>query len=156
MKARDQLKQFEVLLVEDNPGDVRLIEEILKESGTHIRLNIVRDGVEAMAFLHREEPYAHAAAPDIIVLDLNLPRKNGHEVIAEVKADRILKRIPVIVFTGSEVEEDISKAYDLHVNCCIIKPFNLDRFIYVVRQMQDFWLNVTKLPGKRSTRVRER
>jgi two-component system, chemotaxis family, response regulator Rcp1 len=151
MKARDPSTPLEILLVDDNPGDVRLIEEILKESGMPIRLNVVRDGVEAMAFLRQEGPYAHVATPNLIVLDLNLPRKNGHEVIAEVKEDRGLKRIPVVVLTGSEAEEDINRAYDLHANCCIIKPFNLDQFIRVVRQMQDFWLNVAKFPGKRGT-----
>lgn len=151
MKARDPSTPLEILLVEDNPGDVRLIEEIMKESGMPIRLNVVRDGVEAMAFLRQEGPYTHVATPNLIVLDLNLPRKNGHEVIAEVKEDLGLRRIPVVVLTGSEAEEDINRAYDLHANCCIIKPFNLDQFIRVVRQMQEFLLTVAKLPGERGT-----
>lgn len=137
----------EFLLVEDNPGDVRLTQEALKESKLRNNLSVVGDGVEAMAFLRREGKYADAARPDLIFLDLNLPRKSGREVLAEIKADPVLKRIPVVVITSSEAEQDILATYDLHVNCYVNKPVDLDQFIKVVRSVSTFWLTIVKLPS---------
>src|SRR4051812_14499039 len=117
---------IEVLLVEDNPGDVRLTQETLKESKLRIKLHVAEDGVEALAFLRRQPPYANAVRPDVIVLDLNLPRKSGHEVLAEIKNDPSLRLIPVVVLTTSKAEEDIVRSYDLHANCFISKPLDLD------------------------------
>ncbi len=136
------MKQIEILLVEDNPGDVRLTREALHEAKIHNTLNVVKDGVEAMAYLRREESFTEATTPDLILLDLNLPRKDGREVLAEIKADETLRRIPVVILTTSEAEEDILKAYDLHANCYITKPVDLDQFIEVVRSIDDFWLTV--------------
>jgi CheY-like chemotaxis protein len=139
---------IEVLLVEDNPGEVRLILEALKEGKVCNRLNVVRDGVEAMAYLRREGQHAAAARPDLILLDLNLPRKDGRQVLAEIKQDPDLRRIPVVVLTTSDAELDVLKSYDLHANCYITKPVNLERFITVVRSIEDFWLTVVRLPSK--------
>jgi two-component system, chemotaxis family, response regulator Rcp1 len=138
----------EFLLVEDNPGDVRLTREALTESKLANHLSVVNDGVEAMAFLRREGKYADAPRPDLILLDLNLPRKSGREVLAEIKADASLKRIPVVVITSSEAEQDILATYNLHVNCYVTKPVDLDQFIKVVRSIQTFWLTIVKLPGE--------
>ncbi len=135
-----------ILLVEDNPGDVRLTREALKESKLRNELVVVGDGVEAMAFLRREGRYANAICPDIILLDLNLPRKDGREVLAEIKADPKLRQIPVVVLTSSAAERDIVSAYGLHANCYITKPVDLDQFIAVVKSVQDFWFVVVKLP----------
>jgi chemotaxis family two-component system response regulator Rcp1 len=137
---------IEVLLVEDNPGDVRLTREALKEGKTHVRLSVVHDGEEALAFLRRQGPHAAAPRPDLILLDLNLPRKGGREVLAAVKADCQLRRIPVVVLTSSQAEQDILASYDLNANCYITKPVDLDQFIGVVRSIEDFWLTVVKLP----------
>ena len=123
----------EFLLVEDNPGDVRLTREALSESKLRNNLSVVVDGVEAMAFLRREGAYANAPRPDLIMLDLNLPKKSGREVLAEIKADESLRRIPVVVITSSEAEQDIFATYNLHVNCYVTKPVDLDQFIKVVR-----------------------
>ncbi|MFP2960686.1 response regulator [Myxococcus sp. 1LA] len=139
---------IEILLVEDNPGDVRLTIEALKEGKVHNRLSVARDGVEALAFLRREGVHAGAPRPDLILLDLNLPRKDGREVLAEIKVDRALRRIPVVVLTTSKAEEDILRTYDLHANCYIAKPVDLDQFISVVRSIDDFWLSVVRLPPK--------
>lgn len=138
----------EFLLVEDNPGDVRLTCEALTESKVKNNLNIVGDGMEAMAFLHREGKYADAPRPDVILLDLNLPKKNGLEVLAEIKADATLKRIPVVIITSSEAEQDILKTYDLHVNCYVNKPVDLEQFIKVVQSIETFWLTIVKLPSE--------
>jgi CheY-like chemotaxis protein len=137
----------EFLLVEDNPGDVRLTQEALKESKLRNNLSVVGDGVEAMAFLRQEGKYAGAPRPDLIFLDLNLPRKSGREVLAEIKADASLRRIPVVVITSSEAEQDILATYDLHVNCYVNKPVDLDQFIKVVRSVSTFWLTIVKLPS---------
>ncbi len=137
---------IEILLVEDSAGDVRLTKEVLDEASVHNTLQVVQDGVEAMAFLRREGVYADAPAPDLILLDLNLPRKTGHEVLAEIKQDPALKRIPVVVLTTSVAERDILEAYGLHANCYITKPIDLDRFIHVVKSIEDFWLTIVKLP----------
>jgi two-component system response regulator len=138
-------KPFEILMVEDNPGDVRLIREALKDPQVVSNLNVVEDGVEALAFLYREGKYANAPRPDLILLDLNLPKKNGHEVLAEVKADENLRRIPVVVLSVSQAEEDIRKAYSLHANCYTTKPTDLDQFIKVVKSIEEFWLTIVKL-----------
>ena len=140
-------RRVEILLVEDNPGDVRLTQEALKEAKVHNNLSVVGDGVEAMAFLHREGSYATVPRPDIVLLDLNLPRKDGREVLAEVKADPDLRRIPVVILTTSKVEEDILKTYDLHANCFITKPVDFDQFIKVVQSIEGFWLSIVQLPG---------
>lgn len=137
---------IEILLVEDNPGDVRLTEEALKEGKVVNRLNVVQDGVEALAYLRKEGEYASAETPDLILLDLNLPKKDGREVLAEVKEDPDLRMIPVVVLTTSRDEQDILKSYDLHANCYITKPVDFEQFIGVVRAIEDFWLSVVKLP----------
>ena len=140
-------KPIEILLVEDNPGDVRLTEEALKENKVSNNLHIASDGVEAMAFLCREAVYSDAPRPDLILLDLNLPKKDGREVLAEIKSDKNLRQIPVVVLTTSQAEEDISKAYDLHANCYVTKPVDLEKFITVVRSIEDFWVTIVKLPS---------
>ena len=140
-------REIEILLVEDNPGDVRLTIEALKEGKLHNHLSVVGDGDEAMALLRREGKYANAPRPDLILLDLNLPRKNGREVLKEIKGDDDLKRIPVVILTTSKAEQDILMAYDLHANCYITKPVDLDRFIEVVKSTESFWLSVVTLPG---------
>jgi len=137
---------IEILLVEDNPGDVRLTEEALKIGKILNRLSVVNDGVEALAFLRREGKYANAPRPDLIMLDLNLPKKDGREVLAEVKSDDDLKRIPVVVLTISKAEEDILKTYNLHANCYVTKPVDLNQFLTVVKAVEDFWLTIVKLP----------
>lgn len=135
-----------ILLVEDNPGDVRLTREALKEGKILNDLSVVGDGVEALAFLRREDGYAGAERPDLILLDLNLPKKDGREVLEEIKGDGELKKIPVVVLTTSAAERDILKAYDLHANCYITKPVDLEQFIGVVQLIEDFWLTIVKLP----------
>jgi two-component system, chemotaxis family, response regulator Rcp1 len=137
---------IEVLLVEDNPGDVRLTREALKDGKVCNHLSVVPDGVEAMRFLRREGPYGEAPRPDVILLDLNLPKKDGREVLEEVKGDPALRAIPVVVLTSSEAERDIARAYALHANCYITKPVDLDQFIHVVRSIEDFWFSIVKLP----------
>ena len=139
-------KPVEVLLVEDNPGDVRLTLEALKDGKVNNHLSVVEDGVEALAFLRREGKYADASRPDLILLDLNLPKKDGREVLAEIKTDEDLKRIPVVVLTTSKAEEDILKTYNLHANCYITKPVDFDQFVIVVRLIEDFWFTIVKLP----------
>jgi chemotaxis family two-component system response regulator Rcp1 len=139
-------KPVNILLVEDNPGDVRLTREALRESKMRNDLYVVGDGVEALAFLRREGKYAESPRPDIILLDLNLPRKDGREVLAEVKADRNLMQIPVVVLTSSAAEADIARAYNLHANCYVTKPVDLEQFLTVVKSVQDFWFVVVKLP----------
>jgi CheY-like chemotaxis protein len=137
---------IEILLVEDNPGDVRLTQEAFKDGKVLNRLHVVEDGVEALAFLRRQGRYAGAIRPDIILLDLNLPRKDGQEVLAEIKADPDLRRIPVVVLTTSQAERDILKSYDLHANSYISKPVDLNQFLSVIRAIEDFWLTVVQLP----------
>lgn len=140
------LRPIEILLVEDSPGDVRLTQEILKDGKVHNHLSVVEDGAQAIAFLRKQEPYANAPQPDLILLDLNLPKINGQEVLAEIKADAKLRRIPVVILTTSEAEADVMRAYDLHANCYITKPIDLHQFIQVVRSIEEFWLTVVKLP----------
>jgi chemotaxis family two-component system response regulator Rcp1 len=139
-------KPIEILLVEDNPGDVRLTVEALKEAKVRNELYVVGDGVAALAFLHREGEHADAPRPDLILLDLNLPKMDGREVLAEIKKDPNLKRIPVVVLTVSQAEEDILRTYDLHANCYITKPVGLDQFLEVVKAIEGFWLTIVKLP----------
>jgi CheY-like chemotaxis protein len=141
---------MEVLLVEDNPADVRLMEEAFRERRREISLRVVPDGVEAMAYLRHEGVYANAPHPDIVLLDLNLPRKNGHEVLAEIKCDPALKLTPVVVLTTSSADEDIHKAYGMHANCYVTKPVELERFLQVVESIDDFWLNTARLPGSQA------
>jgi chemotaxis family two-component system response regulator Rcp1 len=138
---------IQVLLVEDNPGDVRLTKEALKEGKLLNQLTVVGDGVEALSFLRKEGIYADALQPELILLDLNLPKKDGREVLAEIKADPNLRRIPVVVLTTSSAEEDILKIYDLHANCYITKPVDLEQFMGVVKSIEDFWVSVVKLPS---------
>jgi len=139
-------KPIEILLVEDSPADVRLTMEALKEAKVLNKLNVVDDGVKAMQFLRRQEPYAKAPRPDLILLDLNLPRKDGREVLEEVKRDNDLKRIPVVVLTTSQADEDVVRAYDLHCNCYITKPVDFQQFMHVIKSIEDFWLTVVRLP----------
>ena len=136
----------ELLLVEDNAGDVRLTQEALKAGRVWTHLNVVRDGVEAMAYLRREGKFSAAARPHLILLDLNLPRKDGRQVLHEIKSDEDLKRIPVVILTTSRAEEDILKTYNLHANCFITKPIDLNDFIKVVQAIEEFWLTIVKLP----------
>ena len=140
---------IEVLLVEDNPGDVRLTREALRDGKVHNNLSVAPDGVEALAFLRRQGKYADAPRPDVILLDLNLPRKDGREVLEEIKADPSLARIPVVILTSSEAERDIAQAYALHANCYVTKPVDLDQFITVVKSIEDFWFTIVKLPPER-------
>lgn len=146
MRREGESRPVEILLVEDNPGDVRLTREALKEGKVRNNLNVAQDGVEALAFLRREGKYADAVRPDLILLDLNLPRKDGREVLEEIKADPALRPIPVVILTSSQAEQDIVRAYDLHANCYVSKPVDLDQFITVVKSIEDFWFAIVKLP----------
>lgn len=139
---------MQILLVEDNPGDIRLTQEALKEGDIQNVLHVVKDGVEAMEFLRKKEKYSEMPTPDIILLDLNLPRKDGREVLADIKTDENLKMIPVIVLTTSDTDQDIIKSYKLHANCFITKPVDLELFIFIIQQIQTFWFKVIKLPPK--------
>jgi CheY-like chemotaxis protein len=141
-------KPVDILLVEDNLGDVRLVKEALKECKIDNIVYVVQDGIEALAFLRKEGVHEKAPRPDLILLDLNLPRKNGREVLEEVKADPTLKRIPIVVMTVSRDEEDVLKAYNLHANCYITKPIDFGQFIRITRSIEDFWFRIVKLPPK--------
>ena len=140
------MSAIEILLVEDNPGDVRLTREVLREGKVRNNLHVVGDGVEAMSFVYRQGVYANAPRPDLILLDLNLPKKNGREVLAELKSDLLLLSIPVVVLTTSDAEEDVLRAYECHANCYITKPVDFDQFVRVVRSIEDFWFTVVRLP----------
>jgi CheY-like chemotaxis protein len=142
------LKPIEILLVEDNAADVRLTEEALKEGKVRNNLHVARDGMEALEFLRRQGKHAKATRPDLILLDLNLPRRDGREVLAEIKDDPALKMIPVVVLTTSSAEADILKSYKLHANCYITKPVDLEQFVSVVKSIDDFWLTVVRLPSE--------
>jgi len=142
----DEARPVEILLVEDNPGDVRLTREALKEGKVRNNLHVVEDGVEAMAFLRRADRYADTVRPDMVLLDLNLPRKGGREVLAEIKTDEDLMRIPVVILTTSKAEEDILRSYNSHANCYITKPVDLDQFIKVVQATENFWFTIVTLP----------
>lgn len=139
-------RPVEILLVEDNPGDVRLTQEAFKDGRMLVHLSVASDGVEAMEFLHRQGRFESAPRPDLILLDLNLPKKNGREVLTEIKADPVLRRMPVIIMTTSKAEQDIHRAYNLNANCYITKPVELDEFLNVVRSIEDFWLSIVTLP----------
>ena len=146
MEEKMNVRLVELLLVEDNPGDARLTIEALKDARVRNNLNWVEDGVEAMVFLRREGNYIDAPRPDVVLLDLNLPKKDGLEVLAEIKMDENLKRIPVVILTASNADEDIIKTYNLHANCYIRKPLGLNQFLEVVKSIEDFWLTIVKLP----------
>ena len=141
-----RLKPIEILLAEDNPGDARLTLEGFKDAKVKNNITVVEDGIEAMAYLRHEGPYANVGLPDLILLDLNMPKKDGREVLAEIKADANLRRIPVLIFTISNAERDILEAYDLQASAFITKPIDLDEFITVVRSLEEFWLTIVKLP----------
>jgi CheY-like chemotaxis protein len=143
--------QLEVLLVEDSPGDVRLTQEAFREASEPIHLSVVSDGVEAMAFLRQEGIYINSARPDLILLDLNLPRMDGREVLAHVKKDDALKTIPVVILTTSEAEADVLRSYELQANCYLVKPVDLEAFESLVRSINDFWLIKVKLPHQRQS-----
>ena len=146
MKSGKLRRAVEILLVEDNPADVRLTVEAFKEGTVRHKLSVARDGVEALDILFRRGIHNQAVRPDIILLDLNLPRKDGREVLQAIKTDQALRRIPVVVLTTSSAEEDILRSYDLHVNCYITKPVDMERFIEVVRTIENFWFNIVQLP----------
>lgn len=146
MNSQTTGRPIEILLVDDNPGDVRLTVEALRDSKIQNRLHIAKDGMEAIAFLRRKGEYTDAPHPDLILLDLNLPKMNGPEVLAEIKEDTALKHIPVVILTGSKEVEDITKTYNLHANCYVTKPIDLEQFIMVVKSVRDFWLTIVKLP----------
>jgi chemotaxis family two-component system response regulator Rcp1 len=144
---------IEILLVEDNPGDVRLTIEALNDAKLSNNLRIVRDGVEAMAFLRQEGTYARAPRPDLILLDLNLPKMDGREVLAQAKEHSDLQRIPIVVLTTSDAQPDVQRAYELRANCYITKPVDLEQFIKVVRSIEDFWLTIVRLPSVHQTQT---
>jgi CheY-like chemotaxis protein len=146
---RHTLNPIEVLLVDDNPGDVRLMQEALKDSKVHNNLHVVNDGEEAMSFLRREGKYSGSPEPNLIMLDLNLPGKDGREVLDEIKNDTALKHIPVVIVTTSAADEDILKSYSLHANCYVTKPVNIEQFIKVVHAIEDFWFSIVKLPPRK-------
>lgn len=139
---------IEILLVEDNPGDIRLTQEVLKEGKVQNQLSVVENGVQAISFLKKEGGYKDAPTPDLILLDLNLPKKDGREVLLDIKKDKDLRKIPVVVLTTSQAEEDILKVYDLNANCYISKPVDLGQFIDVVKSIEEFWLSIVKLPTR--------
>lgn len=148
MANQTTIKQIEILLVEDNEGDVGLVEEVFQEAKIRNKLYVAEDGEEAMLFLRKEEQFSDVPRPDIILLDLNLPKKDGREVLKEIKEDDNLKRIPVVVLTTSKAEEDILKSYNLHANSYITKPVDFNQFIRVIKSIENFWLDVVKLPSK--------
>jgi CheY-like chemotaxis protein len=142
-----QGRPIEILLVEDNPGDVRLTIEAFKEAKVCNKLNVVEDGEEAISYLRNEGKYSNAPIPDLVLLDLNLPKKDGREVLSEIKNDSLLKKIPVIILTTSQAEEDVLKSYELNANCYVSKPVEFKQFLNVIRSVEDFWLSVVKLPS---------
>ncbi|MDE2902262.1 MAG: response regulator [Chloroflexota bacterium] len=144
--AQDSGAPIEILLVEDNPGDVRLTQEAVREAKIRNTLNVVNDGEQAIAYVRRQGAYADRPRPDLILLDLNLPRKDGREVLQDLKSDPDLHRIPVVVLTSSAAEQDILRTYDLYANAYVTKPVDLEQFMRVVSSIQDFWLNIVKLP----------
>jgi two-component system, chemotaxis family, response regulator Rcp1 len=142
------LEPLDVLVVEDNPGDARLIKEVLNSNHVYCRLHIVIDGVDAMNFLYKKGQFGCAPRPDLILLDLNLPKKDGREVLAEIKSNDRLKQIPVVIMTTSHADEDIYNSYSLHANCYIAKPMDLDQFVKVIKFIEEFWFSMVKLPKK--------
>ncbi len=148
MNAEEYVKSIEILLVEDNPGDVRLTQEALKTAKVRNNLYVTTNGAEALEFLRREGEFSEAPRPGLILLDLNLPVKNGMEVLSEIKADEDLRRIPVVILTTSQAEQDVVKAYNLNANCYVSKPLDLDQFVKVVRAIEGFWLSIVQLPSE--------
>jgi two-component system, chemotaxis family, response regulator Rcp1 len=148
MSSSGRRKSIEILLVEDNRADSELAREVLREADIESSLSVVRDGEEAIAFLRQEDGYADSSRPDLVLLDLNLPRKDGRELLAEMKADTALRRIPVIVLTASAADRDVAYAYDHHVNAYLTKPTDLDSFVHAVKLIEAFWLGVVRLPPK--------
>jgi CheY-like chemotaxis protein len=144
--ANPATRPVELLLVEDNPGDIRLTQEALRSGQVQVNLNIARDGVEALDFLRQRAKFQSAPKPDLILLDLNLPRKNGREVLSEIKSDPELRRIPVLIMTTSRAEQDVNRAYNLNANCYITKPMDLDEFLRIVKSIEEFWLKTVTLP----------
>ena len=151
MNFDKKIRPIEVLLVEDNPGDIRLTKEAMKEAKIINNLNVVEDGVEALAYLRKKGNFKGVKRPDLILLDINLPKKNGREVLAEIKQDIQLKQIPVVILTVSNAEEDIIKTYELHANCYITKPVDMDQFIKVVKSIDAFWFSIVKLPPNKNS-----
>ena len=147
MDTTTLIRPIDILLVEDNPGDIDLAREALGMGKLHNKLHIVQDGMAAMDFLHKAGKYAASPRPDLIILDLNLPKKDGRQVLAEIKVDESLKRIPVVILTTSSAEEDILKTYNLHANCYITKPIDLKQFLHVVQSIEEFWLSIVVLPN---------
>ncbi|HEY3914579.1 MAG TPA: response regulator [Verrucomicrobiae bacterium] len=143
------MSPIQILLVEDNLGDIRLTEEALKDAKVHTLLSVARDGVEAMAFLRKTGKFADSPTPDIILLDLNLPKMNGLEVLKEIKTDESLLKIPVVVITSSKAEEDVAKSYHLHANCYITKPIDFNQFMVVVQSIENFWFTIVRLPNRK-------
>lgn len=148
MQHDSEARPIEILLVEDNPGDVRLTREALRDAKVRNNLHVVMDGDEAMDWLRKGKPNVAGIEPDLVLLDLNLPKKDGREVLAEIKNDPELKRIPVVVLTTSQAEQDILKSYNLHANCYIAKPVDLEQFMTVVRTIEDFWFTIVRLPAR--------
>ena len=148
MAGERSIRTIDILMVEDDPGDVRLTREALKGSKLLHSLNVVEDGVAALDYLRRNAPYQDAVRPDLVLLDLNLPRKDGREVLAAMKQDDALRAIPVVILTTSQAEEDVLRAYNLNANCYVTKPVDFDQFMRIVRTIEDFWLNVVTLPPK--------
>jgi CheY-like chemotaxis protein len=147
IETAEGTRTVEILLVEDNPADVRLIKETFKDFKISNNLSVAKDGVEAMAFIKREGVFSGAPRPDVILMDLNLPKKSGFEVLAELRQIPVIKRIPVVILSTSDSEQDILKSYDLHANCFVTKPVGLDEFIKIVMSIEDFWLSIVKLPS---------
>ncbi len=146
MTRETLMRPIEILLVEDNPGDVRLIQEAFKHNKIRNNLHIAANGLDAIAFLNKNGDYQHVPTPDLILLDLSLPKKDGREVLEEIKQDKRFKRIPVVILTTSQTDQDIQRTYDLHANCYISKPIELDEFIHVIRSIENFWMMIVKLP----------
>ncbi|HSB67325.1 MAG TPA: response regulator [Anaerolineales bacterium] len=146
MSTMMELNMVNILLVEDNPGDVRLIQEVFEDGKIFNKLDVARDGQEAVNYLHQKGIYQNSRKPDLILLDLNLPKKSGTEVLSEIKSDEHLMRIPVIILTASKAEEDIARAYSNHANCYLTKPIDLNQFINVVQEIKSFWLSIVQLP----------
>ena len=146
MSFKGIIRTVEILLVDDNPGDIRLTQEALKDSKVLNNLHVVEDGLEALNYLRKKGEFKNEVTPDLILLDLNLPKRNGREVLSEIKEDELLKHIPVVILTISRAEEDILKSYELHANCYITKPVDMNQFVKIVRSIENFWFSIVKLP----------
>jgi len=146
LRIKENIRPIEILLVDDNPGDIRLTQEALKESKVLNKIHVVEDGMETLEFLRKEGRFKNEITPDIIFLDLNLPKRNGQEVLTEIKNDELLKKIPVVILTISMAEEDILKSYELHANCYITKTVDMNQFIKIVRSIENFWFSIVRLP----------